>query len=516
MSESADTEAPPSSDRKSLLLLLPLTVVSLVTWFIGTEYNTLADTKRSIAHPSSYVQPLIPIDADDDDDEGYPDKIFSKDWLDAVAVKDMTHLSTLQIACTEYNESVIPWDMMLDGNRAEVLINETDPEAYEKLRQCQDVDIYLPSGLRGFGYCEDAAAYTKFLRGRMLLKWVLDKKFTDPKTGRTDVSYHEMCPDTPILFMNHYWDGLRDDPKWPATKPTYLMPNIEMYELEALHFRRSDVVICKTAVCAKYVRKWLAQEGNPTNTQVIYSRHTSSNLASFARELLGEDAIASKNFTHPKFVHIVGSSRFKATGHVLECWLSRPDFPPIDIYIAEKFYKRKYEERFAERIKASPNVNLYPGRVDSVTLGKIVAEASFFMCPSFQEGYGHYINQARAAGGLVVTTDIPPMNELITPQSGMVFPVDALSSQNQFLGGTSKHPKGLHNVTGFVAGFDGNDVCDAVDTLLLTMPPQEREERALRAKQQYHFDTLYFAEKMQKLRIWGRRKQGYMRQEAVP
>ncbi|TMW55312.1 hypothetical protein Poli38472_013203 [Pythium oligandrum] len=514
MSEPA-TAAPPVGRGRQPLLLLLLAVVGLVAWSIGTEYYTLVATaKHSIARVSSYVRPLS-IDTTRNHDDIYPEEIFTKNWVDAVPVKDMTHLSSLHIACTQYKDSVIPWDLTLDGKGPEILINETDPDVYNKLRQCPDVDIYIGRGLRGFGYCEDAVAYAKFMRGRLIPKWVVEKNFFDPQMGKTGISYHELCPDTPMLFLNHYWDGLPDDPKWPAGKPMYLMPNIEMYELGASHYRRADVVICKTVVCDKYLRKWLVQEGNPTNTQVIFARHTSSNLANYARVQLGDDAIAPKNFKDPKFLHVVGGSIQKATGNVLDCWLSRPDLPPLDIYIADDLYEGAYKKRYDARIKTSLNVKVHPGRVDSVSLGKIVAEAAFFMCPSFQEGYGHYINQARAAGGLVVTPDVAPMNELITPKSGVLFQAGAVASHEQFLGGKSQHANGLRNVTGFVATFGGKEICKAVDTVIFNMTPEQRQERAERAKQQYYFDTLYFAEKMQELRVLNKGKSTFLRRETV-
>ena len=35
--------------------------------------------------------------------------------------------------------------------------------------------------------------------------------------------------------------------------------------------------------------------------------------------------------------------------------------------------------------------------------------------------YGHYLNEGRALGALVITTDFPPMNELVDADSGVLI-----------------------------------------------------------------------------------------------
>jgi hypothetical protein len=37
------------------------------------------------------------------------------------------------------------------------------------------------------------------------------------------------------------------------------------------------------------------------------------------------------------------------------------------------------------------------------------------------EGYGHYINEGRSVGAVVVTTDYPPMNELVSERDGFLI-----------------------------------------------------------------------------------------------
>jgi hypothetical protein len=70
-----------------------------------------------------------------------------------VPVQDREHLSW-QHGAPEYS------DQAKEPLQARVL-ERGDPRVLEQLKKCPDVDIYLPDGIRGLGYCEDAVAFTK-------------------------------------------------------------------------------------------------------------------------------------------------------------------------------------------------------------------------------------------------------------------------------------------------------------------------------------------------------------------
>ncbi|GMF20863.1 unnamed protein product [Phytophthora lilii] len=150
-----------------------------------------------------------------------------------------------------------------------------------------------------------------------------------------------------------------------------------MYELDSRHYWRADVILCKTAVCARYLRKWFIQEGNPRPTRVIYTRHTTSNLALTLRSQLSAseaEQIQEKDFADVKFLHSAGSSIQKGTRQVLDCWLSRPDFPPLDFYVDKGLYNGAFKN-YHDRIQNSTNVRVYSGHLPPDESGASSARA---------------------------------------------------------------------------------------------------------------------------------------------
>jgi hypothetical protein len=144
------------------------------------------------------------------------------------------------------------------------------------------------------------------LHSRILPLWALEDKFYDPETQK-EVMYYELCPLTPMLFFNHYWDERPTRSEWPRAKPIYVMPNIEMRELAAKDYWSVDAVICRTLACDQRVKAWYAQEGNPRDAKVFYTKFTSSDPAAHAVEMLGEANIRPKNFAKMRFTHTAGS-----------------------------------------------------------------------------------------------------------------------------------------------------------------------------------------------------------------
>jgi glycosyltransferase involved in cell wall biosynthesis len=150
-------------------------------------------------------------------------------------------------------------------------------------------------------------------------------------------------------------------------------------------------------------------------------------------------------------------------------------------------------------------VNIHLGMIEREEFTKLTAEAAFLMCPSRSEGYGHYINQARASGAVIVTTDAAPMNELITSREmGVLVQARHQQDDRMLLGGKFKGEHGLKRVGGLIAAFSSYHLCQTVLAMVKATTPEQREAMGERARRQYHEDTMFFAAAMQELREFAR------------
>ena len=160
MSEETEaTDAPPVQGRRCHLPLMMKLLLGAIGAGVLLLLSDLSMINKSSLVPVEYLNAEM-----DEGADFYPDKVLESEWGDDVESADLMHLSLLQEGCLQIKESVVTWKYGLDSvlsNASHGVINQDDDQLLEKMRQCPDVDIYLPPILRGHGYCEDAAAYTK-------------------------------------------------------------------------------------------------------------------------------------------------------------------------------------------------------------------------------------------------------------------------------------------------------------------------------------------------------------------
>lgn len=118
------------------------------------------------------------------------------------------------------------------------------------------------------------------------------------------------------------------------------------------------------------------------------------------------------------FSHFRGKAVTRHSQSLLDLWQRRPDFPPLSV--------QAYGPDIALKVGrwlTSGNINLLLdyNRSDEQYFSDL-ARAGLHLCTSGAEGFGHYINESRAMAALTLTLDAPPMNELITPATGILIP----------------------------------------------------------------------------------------------
>ena len=132
------------------------------------------------------------------------------------------------------------------------------------------------------------------------------------------------------------------------------------------------------------------------------------------------DKSIKKNYS--KFLHIAGKSLQKGTVPIVRTWSRHPEWPNLTIITHNPALISEY---------IAPNITI-ESQVSTERLLFLQNECGLHLCLSEAEGFGHVINEARACGAVVVTTDAPPMNELIKPEYG--FLVEYARSSPQSLG----------------------------------------------------------------------------------
>jgi len=102
-----------------------------------------------------------------------------------------------------------------------------------------------------------------------------------------------------------------------------------------------------------------------------------------------------------KILHVCGSSRTKGTLEIIEAYKKNKDLPKCFFVGANKWDV------------SGCNIKQL-GRLSEPDLKRLMNESLIHLCPSYYEGWGHYLHEAASTGAVVITTDAPPMSEFFS------------------------------------------------------------------------------------------------------
>jgi hypothetical protein len=110
--------------------------------------------------------------------------------------------------------------------------------------------------------------------------------------------------------------------------------------------------------------------------------------------------------------------------------------------------------------------------------------------PKSNPGFGHYLNEARAAAALVITTDHPPMDEMVTKSSGLLIAPERTGSYKE---------QALRDHGEINAFLSPRQICDGVDRAL-NLGPAEWRARGRAARRDFLRERAEFVARAAELR----------------
>ena len=198
----------------------------------------------------------------------------------------------------------------------------------------------------------------------------------------------------------------RVSPSWWRRKATrhILIPNQERFPRRLIGtLDRIDEVWCKSRHAEEVFRN--------LGKKVKYI-----GFSSLDRE------IPSTNPDYDRFFHLAGSSTMKNTKLLLSLWEKHPEWPTLTLI--------QHPSNAPEKVPA--NVNLVAKYMDDQVLKSMQNEHGIHLCPSISEGWGHYLVEGMSCRAVVLTTDAPPMNEIVDSRRGLLVPFS--ESEKRHLG----------------------------------------------------------------------------------
>lgn len=186
------------------------------------------------------------------------------------------------------------------------------------------------------------------------------------------------------------------------------IPNPEWCRRYMLQFLRGiDLVMCKTAHAVDI----FGRRGNRTH------------LVGFTSEDRSDPDFDGDKTAG--MLHIAGRSWQKGTGQLIQLWQRHPRWPTLTVVQNPNTY-RQSQVRAVE----APNINHVLERLEDSRLRDLQNSHRFHLCPTEVEGFGHCIVEAMSCAAVTLTTDAPPMNELISPDRGVLVQYGGTRKQN--------------------------------------------------------------------------------------
>lgn len=163
----------------------------------------------------------------------------------------------------------------------------------------------------------------------------------------------------------------------------WMVPNPEWWDSSA-HLDCFELVLCKTRDCERIF------------APLVGSRAVFTGW-------LSQDMHDPEVPRERRFLHVAGKSPTKGTGAVLEAWKEIGDKAQLVVVGAANLRR--------EAIRGGLRGVGFCDRMREDAFRRLQNAATFHLCCSEYEGWGHSMHEALSVGAVVATTQAPPMSE---------------------------------------------------------------------------------------------------------
>jgi glycosyltransferase involved in cell wall biosynthesis len=321
-------------------------------------------------------------------------------------------------------------------------VKENKVEDY--LEKCYPIEISSSQGGRSMGHCSDFMLYVYYAGARL----------SDEFSTEIYQKKAKNCPKSTFLHGEFPIPALFELPVRNAW-----LPNAEQVtKLQDQYFWKADLILAKTMHSYYVLRKYALEKKIPV--QIRHAAHSTP-------DPLFQMQIRNQTRNYNSFYHGQGLSGLKGTAQLMECWVQHSEWPTLTIVRQQKL--EPYDELMKGIVS---NIAIYNQELSIANVRDLQFLSGIHMCPSIREGFGHYINEARALGAVIITNDFGPMNEFVTQDSGILIETTDINRDK----GQLLYPVEVSNNPEFI--------CAAVEKAL-RLPEEKLISMSLEARRLY-------------------------------
>jgi hypothetical protein len=150
----------------------------------------------------------------------------------------------------------------------------------------------------------------------------------------------------------------------------------------------------------------------------IFASMGKSRYISFSASI--DTALRSVTKSTDYFLHRAGNSAIRGTKSLIEVWLRHPEWPTLKIIM---------DDIHRHELHGAMNIEYIQPPEGDVAFQLLMATSAYHIHPTQTEGYGLAISEGLGYGCMILTTDAPPMNELISSERGSLISVAEVGKQ---------------------------------------------------------------------------------------